>query len=169
METDDDHDGGVGGDDLDINDSLSASLLSNSSSVDEPPPPPERVILYTCLPLLALLSVVKHANIDGTFKVMSRQFRQLFIMICDYHGGAIPIAFGFLPSKESISYGIFMLMLLLAFKKFSAQVAEITGKSTIKLRKLKCDFESSIHVALSSLFKLSGCYFHWSQVCNFIL
>ena len=58
---------------------------------------PPRVLVFTTLPLLALLSLVSDAFVDGTFKTISKQWAQLFIMIADVRGSPIPLAMGFLP------------------------------------------------------------------------
>ena len=46
---------------------------------------------------------------------MSRQWTQLFVMIAEIRGCAIPVAFGYLPDKKELSYFLFNYMLLKAF------------------------------------------------------
>ena len=71
-------------------------------------------------------------------------------------------AFGWLPDKKPISYFTFIVLVLLAFKEKENEILEIYGKSELKLRKIKCDYEVAIHKGLD-MFTLSGCYFHFSQ------
>ena len=43
-------------------------------------------------------------------------------------------------------------------------ITELCGKSVLKVKRIKLDYELAIHAAFEPVFKLSGCYFHFSQV-----
>ena len=66
-----------------------------------------------------------------------------------YQGAQVPIAFGWLPDKSFVSYYLFILLVLLDYKKLSQQILELTGKTAIKLKKITMDFELAIHQAFS--------------------
>ena len=76
---------------------------------------------------------------------MSRQWTQLFVMIAEIRGCAIPVAFGYLPDKKELSYFLFNYMLLKAFYDHAEDFRAITGRVYLKLRTLTCDFEYAIH------------------------
>ena len=78
---------------------------------------------------------------------MSRQWKQLFVLMCDFCGASIPVLFAFLPDKTEMSYFMVVFFLFFAFKKYQEDIKKLTGKDLISLRKLKCDFEISIHRA----------------------
>ena len=58
-------------------------------------------------------------------------------------------AFGWLPDKKPISYFTFIVLVLLAFKEKENEILEMYGKSELKLRKIKCDYEIAIHKGLA--------------------
>ena len=124
---------------------------------------PPRVLVFTTVMLLGLLAVCKYGSVDGTFKSMTKKWKQLFVFMVDYKGTFVPVAFGWLPNKTTVSYHIFLLLVLSKFKAEKEKIGKLFGRSTLKLKKIKLDFEISIHKAFEVLFKLSGCYFHFSQ------
>ena len=142
--------------------SLQESLLSTSNcqdldDIDEASvPQPERVLVYTTVALLGLLALSKRGSVDGTFKCMSRLWHQLFVLMVEYRGDWFPVAFGWLPNKEALSYHIFFLLLLGEFKFRSEEIKQLYGKNKLRLRKLKLDFEVAMHTSLSPLFILEG-------------
>ena len=73
---------------------------------------PKRVILFTTIMMLGLLSKCRWGSVDGTFKSSSKQWKQLFIMLCNYEGSWLPMAFGWLPDKSFTSYQIFLILLM---------------------------------------------------------
>ena len=148
------------GDENPLDDLLEA--LNESSFNISDSPDPKRVFVFTSVRLLGLLSVSKKGSVDGTFKSSARDWYQLFILCVEYRGKFIPVAFGWLPDKKPISYFTFIVLVLLAFKEKENEILEMYGKSELKLRKIKCDYEVAIHKGLD-MFTLSGCYFHFSQ------
>lgn len=56
-----------------------------------------------------------------------------------------------------------MLLLLQEFQKREGEIAQIYLSSTLRVEKLRMDFELAIHLAYQDLFKIRGCYFHFSQ------
>ena len=133
----------------------------NLETVGKPP----RVLVFTNLTLLGLLAVCKYGSVDGTFKSMSKQWKQLFVFMVDYKGAFLPVAFGWLPDKRPVSYHVFLLLLLIKFKAESDGIGKIYCRTALKLKKVKLDFETAIHRAFEVLFQLSGCFFHFSQAC----
>ena len=124
---------------------------------------PKRVLVFTSLLLLGLLAVCKYGSVDGTFKAMTKKWKQLFVFMVNLNGAFLPVAFGWLPDKSVISYHIFLVLLLNKFKQEGKAIEGLFGRSSLKLRKVKLDFELAIHRAFEVLFKLRGCYFHLSQ------
>ena len=139
-----------------------------------------RVLVFTTIQLLGLLSVCVRGSVDGTFKTMTRYisltritvklksiiFRlwtQLFVLLVEFRGSWVPAAFGWLPNKCELSYHIFLLLLLGEFNHRKDQIAAEYGSSVLKLRKIKLDFELSIHQAFAPVFLLSGCFFHFRK------
>ena len=70
------------------------------------------------------------------------------------------MAFGYLPGASTEDYATFFTLL----KETIAQKLNSTG---IRLRKVLCDFELSIHNGITDTFgtevEINGCYFHFSQ------
>ena len=124
---------------------------------------PKRVLVFTTLTLIGLLAMCRNGSVDGTFKSMTKMFKQLFIMMVNYEGPFVPIAFGWLPNKHTESYHIFLLLLLNKFKLENRAVFQMFGRSKLKLKKITLDFEVAIHKAFGCIFKLRGCFFHYSQ------
>lgn len=124
---------------------------------------PKRVMLFTTIMMLGLLTKCRWGSVDGTFKSSSKQWKQLFIMLCNYEGTWLPIAFGWLPDKSFVPYQIFLILLMEAFQSHSPQIKTIFGKSKLKMKKIKMDFEVNIIRAFDVLFIIRGCLFHFSQ------
>ena len=138
-----------------------ANSDTDQESCLDPDAKPPRVLVFTTSLLLALLSVCRSGSVDGTFKAMSKQWKQLFILMVDYKGAFIPVAFGWLPNKTEVSYHIFIVMVMEAFYAQREQNLLLFGRSKLKLKKIKLDFEKAIHNALGVLFSLKGCFFHF--------
>ena len=90
-----------------------------------------------------------------------RLWRQCFIMMSHFGGSWIPIAFGFLPTKETASYVSF-------FELLNKLLLDTLGPSfSQNLRKILCDFEKGIHQAINKVYKgtvkIQGCFFHFSS------
>ena len=140
---------------------------------DDLPPEwkPQRVVIYTTPQLLELLSFCRKANVDGTFRTMSQLFEQLYVFLIEYKKTAVPCCMGFLPDKKRLSYHVFVLMILLEFRKRF-------GVEKLRLEKVKMDFElGMVHLKFESLhfwniyslaehqawrvvFRTKGCHFH---------
>ena len=110
-----------------------------------------------------MLAVAKHGSVDGTFKSMTKKWKQLFVFMVEWKDVFHPIAFGWLPDKNAISYHIFLFLVMNHFRQSSALIGDYWGRTTLKVRKIKSDFEVAIHRAFELLFKIKGCYFHFSQ------
>ena len=65
---------------------------------------PKRVLLFTTMNLLGTLALSAKASVDGTFKSMTKKWKQLFILTVKYRGEYIPTVFGWLPDKSKHSY-----------------------------------------------------------------
>ena len=124
---------------------------------------PKRILVFTTLALLGLLAVCKRGSVDGTFRSCTRHWRQIFIIMVEFKGSFLPVAMAWLPDKTALSYYTCLALLLLAFKGKKDEIHSLYGRSTLRLRKIKCDFEASIHIGWG-MFTLSGCYFHYTQV-----
>ena len=138
-------------------------VAANSTINVENAKKPKRVLIFTTVVMLGLLAVCKNGSVDGTFKAMTRKWKQLFIYMVYYRGSFLPVAFGWLPNKHAISYHFFLLLLLLKFRENQVGIIDLYGRGSLKLMKIKLDFELAIHRAFETLFKLKDCYFHFSQ------
>ena len=130
---------------------------------DNPGKTPKRVMVFTTVMLLGLLAKCRWGSVDGTFKASTRHWKQLFVMLCNYKGTWIPVAFGWLPDKGLLSYQLFVILTMEAFQAHSSEIQTIFGRSVLKLRKVKMDFELNIIKAFGVLFRIRGCLFHFSQ------
>ena len=95
---------------------------------------------------------------------ISKQWYQLFIFLLEYKGSYQPVAFGWLPDKTVTSYGVFLYLLLAEFRARGEEIEAMYGSRTLKLEKVKMDFELSIHRAFSPLAQIKGCFFHFRFV-----
>ena len=73
---------------------------------------PLRVLVFTTVRLMGFLTMCKRGSVDGTFKAITRFWRQLFILMVEYRGIHLPVAFGWLPDKSAISYFVFLWLVL---------------------------------------------------------
>ena len=64
----------------------------------------DRVLVFTTVKLLGLLTVAKRGSVDGTFRSCTTLWKQLFIIMVEIRGVFIPIAFAWLPDKTTASY-----------------------------------------------------------------
>ena len=60
---------------------------------------PPRVLVFTTVMLLGLLAICKFGSVDGTFKSMTKNWKQLFVFMVDYKGTFVPVAFRWLPIR----------------------------------------------------------------------
>ena len=101
---------------------------------------------------------------DGTFRRMTKNWRALFILLAQYKDSWQPVAYGWLPDKTSVSYHVFLLMLLMKLKEMGPEVSLLYGACNLRMKRMKLDFETAIHIPMEQVFTLSGCFFHYSQV-----
>ena len=73
--------------DLGVNPEVSTEEILGVSLAPRLPP---RVLVFTSLTLLCLLSVCKSGSVDGTFSSISKQWKQLFIFLLDYNSTWLP-------------------------------------------------------------------------------
>ena len=118
--------------------------------------------MFTTLALLGLLALCKRGSVDGTFRACTRHWRQIFIVMLEYKGSFLPVAMAWLPDKTALSYYTCLALLLIAFKAKKDEIQSLYGRSQLRLKKIKCDYEASIHIGWG-MFSLSGCYFHFTQ------
>ena len=137
----------------------------SSMNIPEATKEPKRVLVFTTMILLGMLALAKHGSVDGTFKAMTKKWKQLFVFMVEWKDVYHPVAFGWLPDKNAISYHVFLFLLMNKFRESSGPISDYWGRSTLKLKKIKLDFEVAIHRAFEILFKLRGCFFHFSQAC----
>ena len=123
----------------------------------------DRVLVFTTVKLLGLLTVAKKGSVDGTYRSCTILWKQMFIVMVEVRGVFIPIAFAFLPDKTTASYYVCLFLILSAFCEHSEEIHQLYGQSSLALRKIKCDFEIGIHLGWQ-MFRISGCYFHYTQV-----
>ena len=105
-------------------------------------------------------------SVDGTFKSITKNWAQLFIIMCEHQGVHIPVAMAWLPDKTTLSYYTTLFLLLYTFRQHSEAIQMQCGSSNLKLKRIRCDYEEAIHLGFGR-FHLSGCFFHYSQVSRF--
>ena len=114
----------------------------------------ERVLVFTTMELLKLLSQTSRGSVDGTFKSSCRLWKQNFILMVKFKGIWIPVCWGWLPNKKELAYKKFLQLIL---KKMEALGL------TFNLKELICDYEINIHKAIDDLLPwivILGCFFH---------
>ena len=107
---------------------------------------PERVLVFTTPQLIEMLTFIRKAHVDGTFRTMSKLWCQLYVLLVEYKQTSILSCLGFLPDKKRLSYHVFLLLILLEFRlRF--------GVEKLRLEKVKMDFElgTCLHFKLFSL------------------
>ena len=123
---------------------------------------PLRVLVFPTIRLLGFLTMCKRGSVDRTFKVITLQ---LFILMVEYRGVHLPVAFGWLPDKSAVSYyDVFLLLVLNTFNDNASAIFEIYGQTKLKLWQIKCNFEVDIHLGFEMLRLSTGCFFHYTQV-----
>ena len=128
--------------------------------------PLQRILIFTTIKLLGKLTMAKRGSVDGMIRSCMRLWKQLFIVMVQLRGVFIPIAFCWLPDKSTTSYYATLFLLMAAFCEHSDEIQQVYGRTTLRLRKIKCDFEVGIHLGWQ-MFRISGCYFHYTQVCTY--
>lgn len=120
----------------------------------------DRIIIFCLKSTLKYLQECKNplaAYGDGTFKRVPKPFYQLFTLHIDLniqsneYTAVVPVVFGLLPDKTTITYERFFL----ALKNLG-----------ISIQKYKSDFELAQIKAVKNVFELvkaSGCYYHYSK------
>lgn len=100
-----------------------------------------------------LMEQSEEYHIDGTFKYCPKLFYQVVTIHCIYKNQAIPSAFIFLQKKEADTY--------------VEALQHIRNNCFNKnLKRVLTDFESSLMIAVNTVFKdttIKGCWFHYCQ------
>ena len=55
---------------------------------------PKRVLVFSTVVLLGLLAVCKYGSVEGTFKAMTKKWKQLFVFMVNYTVFFLPVDFG---------------------------------------------------------------------------
>ena len=136
----------------------------------DPEKTPKRVMVFTTVMLLGLLTMCRWGSVDGTFKASTKHWKQLFVMLLNFNGTWLPVCFGWLPDKSLISYQLFVILVLEAFLKHQSEIHQIYGKSKLKLRKVKMDFEINVINAVlnkqwGSIHQMYHGWVFWRIIC----
>ena len=78
---------------------------------------------------------------DGTFRRMTKNWRHLFILLAQYKDSWQPVAYGWPPDKTSVSYHVFLLMLLMKLKEMGPEVSLLYGACNLRMKRMKLDYE----------------------------
>ena len=127
----------------------------------------KRCLVFSTAYLLYILQNCSKLSCDGTFKVMSRLWSQLFIVMGFFGGTWLPLVFGYLPGKTILDYETFFTLLTDLMNKCHG-----VGSNNMQCKKLLCDFEKAIHKGADNVLnkklrlgmKIKGCFFHYSSV-----
>ena len=114
------------------------------------------LLLFRTKENLKVLTSTKNIEMDGIFKIVPREFPQLYIIHGKYKNKFFPLTYALLPSKEQCQYERMWRLI----KREADNVAEL------KIKSMLCDFETSAIKAVSSVFpdaSVKGCYFHFTQ------
>ncbi|CAD5126475.1 DgyrCDS14598 [Dimorphilus gyrociliatus] len=119
----------------------------------------ERIIIFSTLKQLNLLSVSKIWYVDGTFSIVKQPFKQLFSIhsFLKKEGALkqVPLLFAFMTSKKKKAYNILFRVRTLN---------ELLEYKTPK--KIVLDYERAVWKAALDNWEsvtLTGCLFHWNQ------
>ena len=85
----------------------------------------DRVLVFTTVKLLGLLTVAKRGSVDGTFRSCTTLWKQLFIIMVEIRGVFIPIVFAWLPDKTTASYYACLFLIMSAFCEHSDEINQI--------------------------------------------
>jgi hypothetical protein len=123
----------------------------------------DRHLIFATEEGLSLLAKSKTWYMDGTFKVVSKPFVQLFSIHAFVKGDTedsskqVPLAFCLMSSRRSTDYRLIFRELLKL----------ITDRQlTCKVETIVCDFEKATWRACRQVLpnvRILGCFFHWSQ------
>ena len=93
---------------------FSQILIELDDELEQSSTLPFRVLVFTTIRHLLFLTMCKRGSVDRTFKVITLQ---LFILMVEYRGVHLPVAFGCLPDKSAVSYhdDVFLLLVLNTF------------------------------------------------------
>ncbi|XP_018494478.1 uncharacterized protein LOC108864062 [Galendromus occidentalis] len=89
-------------------------------------------------------------HVDGTFSLAPGQFEQLFVILADRGGYAIPLCYGLLPDKSEESYRQMLDLIMEAFP-------------ALNISSIAMDFEMGLINAFKAVFptaEVHGCLFH---------
>ena len=93
---------------------FSQILIELDDELEQSSTLPFRVLVFTTIRLLLFLTMCKRGSVDRNFKVITFQ---LFILMVEYRGVHLPVAFGCLPDKSAVNYydDVFLLLVLNTF------------------------------------------------------
>ena len=77
---------------------------------------PKRVLVYTSKKLIKQLTKNLKTSVDGTFKSSCKIWGQSFIWMVKQRSYWVPVCWGWLPDKTSISYKVFFLLIMEALE-----------------------------------------------------
>ena len=97
-----------------------------------------------------MLGVGKHESVDGTFKLMTKKWKDLFVFMIEWQDAFHPVAFGWSPDESYGSYYVFLFMVPKKFRQLYDTIANNQGRSKLKVKKIKLDFEVEIYKAFAS-------------------
>ncbi|XP_018496459.1 uncharacterized protein LOC108864739 [Galendromus occidentalis] len=120
-------------------------LLGDSGVGDE-----KRILIFGRESAAEWVGYVQRIYVDGTFSLAPGQFEQLFVILADGGGYAIPLCYGLLPDKSEESYRRMLDLIMEAFPALNP--------SSIAM-----DFEMGLINAFSAVFptaEVHGCLFH---------
>ena len=118
----------------------------------------DRILVFATLADLTRVCESEMIHIDGTFKVCSEIFHQLYIIYSSTRYGILPELFCFLPDKKPETYH--RLFFLIQSKAMSLGLS-FTPKT------IMVDFDVTIHNVIRLLLPntlIKGCFFHFAQL-----
>ena len=117
----------------------------------------ERILIFSTVAHLKVLSESSRWHCDGTFKCVPHLFTQLYSIHAVMNGSTYPLVYALLPNKTEATY----------IRFFEELILLATGNNFIlRPQLIMSDFEAAFINAASKCFngvEQKGCYFHFSQ------
>lgn len=118
----------------------------------------ENIVAFSCATNLRILCNIETVYVDGTFTYCPKFFTQMFTIHGFENGHYIPLIFCLLPNKRKSTY-------IMALRAIKEQCFD-KFKVSLEPKKVVCDFEIAIHVAIKAIWPnagIIGCRFHLCQ------
>uniref|UniRef100_A0A914WM44 MULE transposase domain-containing protein n=1 Tax=Plectus sambesii TaxID=2011161 RepID=A0A914WM44_9BILA len=119
---------------------------------DDGPAHEERILIFGTTASLGMLTQSERLHADGTFYIVPKPFKQLYVIHCEQDGKLFPSCFCLLPGKSRAIYDrLIQIVMMLCPNIVANSVVTDFEYAAIQA------FEANLPV------DVSGCFFHWAQ------